>query len=284
MSNNSLKSSKTPGVIVSEIKMMGAAFSGAYFLVEGDCDSKFWRRRLRSENISIVHCEGKPNLLGAAAQAVAQAIAKIVGVYDHDFDRLVGVSRFPRCLVPTDENDLETMLLRSDALPTLLAEYADDSLVRAFEARHSTTVLDHVERTSREFGMLRYFDQDARLCVDFDSLSPYRFVSESDWILDAASLYNEYARLASISISDLRAGVASVCSVGSPWAYSQGHDAIRILARGLRRSIGRCQMNEHDVSRVLRIAYTADMLKRTSMYSTLCGWESHYSVSMFASS
>ena len=277
-----LNSSKTPGIIVSEICMMGSTFHGVHFLVEGEDDSKFWKHHLKRENVSLVNCGGRPNLLGAAALIGHATIAGVAGVYDPDFDRLHGTPpHAPHILAATDANDLETTLLTSAALERLLSEYADTALLTAFESRHGVSVAAHIERTSREFGQLRFLNSRAGYCVDFDKLSPYRFVSKTDWSLDLAGLKAQLAALASINLATLDAALVD-CPDAAPWAYTQGHDAVQILAQGLGGIIGKRQMDGREVTRLLRLAYTDTMLKQTAMHASLCIIEKTLPMPLFA--
>lgn len=282
----SLHSSKTPGIILSEIRMMGAAFHGVHFLLEGEDDCKFWRHHLNRANVSLVNCGGRPNLLAAARQIEASGIADAVGVagvYDPDFDRLSSIPpHSPRLLVPTDANDLETTLLNSPALARLLSECADSTLLAAFENSHGVTVAEHIERTSREFGRLRYLNSIAGYCVDFNRLSPYRFVSQTNWSLDLAGLKTAFAQQAALGLDTLEAQLLAHCQDTAPWAYTQGHDATRILAQGLRGTIGQRQMDEKGITELLRLAYTDTMLKQTAMHAALCELEKNLPVPLFA--
>lgn len=67
------------------------------------------------------------------------------------------------------------------------------------------SVLEHLQTTSQEFGQLRYLNEKLGLNVQFERLSPYRFVSEDTWMLDRPSLISEYARLSQLSASDVEA-------------------------------------------------------------------------------
>ena len=263
-----LNTSKTAGIIVSEIQMMRSISQGVHFLVEGADDSKFWKRHLKRENVNFVDCGGRPTLIGAALKIEQAAIPAVAGVYDPDFDRLHGTAlHSPNILVRTDSNDLETTLLRSGALDYLLSEYTDTALLASFESKSGISVAAHIERTSRKFGRLRFLNSVKGHCVNFDQLSPYRFVSIDNWTLNLAELNAEYSKLA--SISNLDTALIAHCPPAPDWAYSQGHDAVRILAQGLRRTIGKQQMDEQEVMRLLRLAYTETMLKQTSMYTSL---------------
>jgi Protein of unknown function (DUF4435) len=269
MVTSALTTSKTPGIIVAEIRMMSATFSGVHFLVEGDDDSKFWKPRVYSKYVTIVNCEGKPNLLGASALIQRLGLSAVAGVYDPDFEQLFGVTHHPNILTPTDHNDLELTLIASDALKSLLHEFGDPGQIADFERNHGVTVAQHLEATSRQFGQLRYLSGTLTHQVDFDRLSPYRFVSPETWILDKPALLSEYALLSGLTPPDVEALVESHCPKAPSWRLSQGHDTVRVLAQGLRRRIGQKQMSEQDVARVLRIAYSLELLQQSLMYRTL---------------
>ena len=268
MSTCILNVSKTPGVIVNEILMMSSSFNGSHFLVEGTDDCKFWRPRLISQNVNLVDCEGKTNLLGSAGLLTGNS-TKVVGVFDADFDRHRGIACPHNFLVHTDENDLEIMLLRSNAFDAFKNEFTQLPLVRAFEQRIGAQIIEHIENVSRAFGQLRFLSCVSGHNVDFDNLSPYRFVSAADWLLDHAGLKAEYAALANITIPVLETNLMACCPPLPLWAYSQGHDTVRILAQGLKRTIGATHMSEHDVTRILRIAYTQEMLRQAPLYAWL---------------
>lgn len=281
LANNTLTTSKTPAIIVTEIKMMSSTFRGVHFLVEGDDDSKFWKMRVAKERTSIVNCEGKPNLLGASQIISRQGLSCVAGVYDSDFEHLFGVTHAPDVLTPTDENDLEVTLLASEALHILLHEYADENLLRAFETAHGLSAIKHLEQMSQEFGKLRLLSKQLSHNVDFDRLSPYRFVSQDDWILDLTKLHMEYAALSGISVAQLHTNLETTIPSTKSWGLCQGHDSVRILAQGLRKKIGKKQINDQDLARVLRIAYSLEMLQQSQMYKSLKTLEANLPVSIF---
>jgi hypothetical protein len=276
-----LTTSKTPGIIVAEIRMMSATFNGVHFLVEGDDDSKFWKPRVSTRTVTIVNCEGKPNLLGASALIQRLGLWSVAGVYDPDFERLFGVTHHPNILAPTDHNDLELTLIASDALSSLLHEFGDPIQIADFERIHAVTVAQHLEATSRQFGQLRYLSGILGHHVDFDRLSPYRFVSPDTWLLDRVALVSEYAMLCGLSAADVDALVQSHCPLAADWCLSQGHDTVRVLAQGLRRRIGKKQINEQDVAKVLRIAFSLELLQQSVMYRSLRSLEAKLPAPLF---
>lgn len=281
MASTLLLSSKTPEIIVTEIRMMSSTFNGIHFLLEGDDDSRFWKPRLSKCTVTTVTCEGKPNIIGAAALVNELGLTAVAGVYDPDFERLLGVIHSPNILVPTDGNDLEVTLVVSGALKFVLHEYADEKLVEDFENQAGMSVIDYLESVSAEFGRLRFLNNRLDHKVNFDRLSPYRFVSVADWSLDRAGLHAEYAALSSTDPHALRDAIAAHCPPTVSWGYSQGHDCLRILTQGLKQRIGRRQVKERDVVRILRTAYSAEMLQSSAMYASLRMIESSLRAPLF---
>ena len=263
-----LNASKTPGVIVNEILMISSNFSGSHFLVEGTDDCKFWRPRLISQNVNLVDCEGKTNLLDSAG-ILANNFSKVVGVFDSDFDIHRGIVCPHNFLIHTDDNDLEIMLVKSSAFDTFKNEFAELPLIQKFENSVGVSVIEHIEKISKAFGQLRFLSCIRGHRVDFDKLSPYRFVSPINWSFDYDSLKSEYANLANMTVLALEQSIIADCPILPLWGYSQGHDTVRIIAQGFKKTIGSTHMSEHDVTRILRIAFTRDMLRQTALYTWL---------------
>lgn len=260
---------------------MQSTFKGVQFLVEGEDDSRFWTLRVADGNVAIVICEGKYNLIQTISQVITLGLPNVIGIYDRDFDRLQGINHASDILTATDENDLEITLLLSKAMDVFLFEYADANLIQAFEALKAIPVLQHLENIATHFGRLRYVNHMERHGVNFDSLSPYRFVSVDQWELDIGSLKNEYASLAAISTSDLDRLLGMHCPPAGAWVYCQGHDTMCILAQGIKRVLSSRQINDKDLMRILRIAFDSNMLSRTSMYRDLCLMETRLAIPVF---
>jgi hypothetical protein len=143
------------------------------------------------------------------------------------------------------------------------------------------TVAEHLESTSREFGQLRYLNCVFNHCVDFGRLSPFRFVSADTWLLNRAALVDEYAELCGLSVADVESLILSNCTKPQSWCLSQGHDTVRILAQGLRNRIGRKQLHEQDVARILRIAFSIELLQQSVMYKSLCAIQERLPARLF---
>ncbi len=81
---------KDPGTIAAEIKMMRSAHSGAFLVVEGASDARFWRPRRRGD-CEIVDGEGKQNVVRGVRRLDAESVGGVLGIVDDDYDSLTGV-------------------------------------------------------------------------------------------------------------------------------------------------------------------------------------------------
>lgn len=258
---------KSPGVILAEITMTRTNYRGAFVLVEGDDDSRFWRARLPAPRARVVICMGRTNLLDVAGRTLV--MRDIVGIYDKDLDALFGLRHHPTKLAATDENDLELTLLQSPALGRVLDELADGARLASFELQAGASVIEHLQATSYEFGCLRYLNRLRSWGVCFDELSPYRFVSRQTWQLDRTGLQAAFCALAGITAGTLQGELVN-CPQRQVWNLSQGHDTLRILAQGLKCVIGvRGNCDEQDVLRALRLTHRPEELAITQLWSDL---------------
>ncbi|MGO4394902.1 DUF4435 domain-containing protein [Variovorax sp. M-6] len=277
--SGSLFTNKTPGVVVAEIEMLRAARQTTGFIVEGHDDSRFWKARTADPQVTIVDCEGKQNLIDVARHASESGKNYVVGVYDADFDHLEGIHHYSDLLAITDENDLETTLLRSPCLNKVLAHFADPEKVAEFENANKTTVIDYIEKIARKFGELRFLNHQNSFGVNFDFLSPYRFVDAHDWQFNLAELHHQFMQLSGISRSDLEIHLAALSKHGK-WILVQGHDCVRILTQGMKNVLAKRQSTEADVTRLLALAFDDAQLAATRMYADLARIEGRIGVKL----
>jgi hypothetical protein len=277
--NAAIFKNKTPGVVVAEIEMLRAAAKITGFIVEGHDDSRFWRARTFAHDVTIVDCEGKQNLIDVARHASETGKNYVVGVYDADFDRIGNVRHYPDLLAITDENDLETTLLRSPCLEKLLNHFADAEKVSAFESKKGVSVCDYIESIAVKFGELRFLNHQNRLGVNFDYLSPYRFVRPEDWEFDLPELHAQFLQLSGISQADLDLHLRSTNRFGK-WILAQGHDCVKILTQGMKNVLARRQATEGDITRLLGLAFDDAQLKATQMYTEIVNIENRIGVKL----
>ncbi|SDZ69495.1 Protein of unknown function [Variovorax sp. YR266] len=248
--------------------MLRAVEQTTGFIVEGHDDSRFWKARTVPRKVTIVDCEGKQNLIEVARHASEAGKNYVVGVYDADFDHLSGVRHYADFLAITDENDLEVTLLRSPCLSRFLDHFAEMDRVVVFEDSIRATVSDYIESIARKFGELRFLNYQNHLGVNFDFLSPYRFVRADNWEFNLNELHRQFLQLSGLTQEDLDLHLAGLQKYGK-WVLVQGHDCVRILTQGMKNVLARRQSTEADITRMLALAFDDAQLAATRMYADL---------------
>ena len=193
-----LQGHKSPGTLVAEIKMSRMSHDGAFLLVEGKDDIRFWKSRLNS-GCKLIDGEGKPNVIGAVQRLDAVRFRGALGIVDSDFDFPTSPRFKSENLLYTDAHDLECLLCRSSALGKVLAEHGDPAKIRRFERAGIDVRTALLERTL-VFGRLRWAAR-ARPATELRGIAVPRFVDEKTWTVDG----DELIRHAASELQDIKA-------------------------------------------------------------------------------
>lgn len=242
----SLSSLKNPGELYAELVMSRTAFAGSFLIVEGDDDSRFWRRKIADGRCELVIAGGRINVEGTIAKVDAQRFAGALGIVDADFSGIDGTSPSPN-LIYTEDHDLEAMLLQSSALDAVLVEYGDRGRIAAFEAQAGHGVREALLARGLPFGRLRWLALRLPLPLRFEKLKPARFVTRSGWQLDVDGLHEEAAHLCGLTVSELQIHLDAALGHDYP-----GHSTL---------------------GKLLRQALQSHELQATSLHRDIRAWE-----------
>ena len=255
--------------------MMRMVHDGAFLVVEGASDVRFWRTR-RHDSCELVDSEGKGNVLGAVGLLDSENLPGILGVVDDDYDSLMGIVRTSRNLVATDAHDLECLLCRSAALESVLAEFGVAQRIQAFEKASRVDVRTGLLERAMVFGRLRWAAARYDLDIDFEAVRVPRFVDTDTWAVDGDALVRAVSRNGSAHDCDALSRRIAELPPADPWRVARGHDMIEILRIGLKRVLGglAASQGREDIARVLRAAVSLDDLQRTGLYTDMRAWES----------
>lgn len=105
---------KTPPILANEIEMNRQMHAGAFLVLEGKDDLRFWRAR-HHERCELVDGEGKPNVVHALGLLDSRGFKGALGLVDSDYDAFRSSEPLSANLVTTDAHDLECVLCRSKA-------------------------------------------------------------------------------------------------------------------------------------------------------------------------
>jgi Protein of unknown function (DUF4435) len=279
----SLLDSKTSSSVVAEILMLKTTHNGGFFLVEGEDDSLFWSSRIFRSTCQIVICGGKVKVIEAAIKLDALSERMVLGYVDCDFDRARCFALQSPRLSHTDTHDLETMMLNCLALDKVLVEIADPEKLKEFEKINATSIFQAVLDRGIFFGRLRLLN-DIRSCgVNFkEKLSPYKYFDQTGWQLDINKLENDFCIEAGIQPYILQPALSSLPNA-NPLDLIQGHDALCILAIGLKGPLGgRKSFSEKEIASRLRIAMESQHLINTNLFINLKSYENNLGLSLFS--
>ena len=266
-----LRGHKSPGTLVAEIKMLRTSHDGAFLIVEGRDDVRFWRPR-RHAGCDLIDGEGKPNVIGAVRRLDATRFGGALGVVDSDFELLTGGRSESGNLLYTDAHDLECLLCRSSALDKVLAEHGDDSRIRRFEST-GNDVRTALLKRALVFGRLRFAALLARPAVELQ-VKVQRFVDENTWTVDDEALIRQAVPDSPHDAHAITSRLGQLPEV-DPWHLVRGHDMIAILRIGLRRVLGDlpASIGANDIARILRAAMSPEDLRDTGLWADLRAWE-----------
>ncbi len=265
---------KDPGTIASEIKMMRVDHAGAFLVVEGVTDVRFWRPRKRAA-CELIDGEGKSNVVGSVRRLDAQHFGGVLGVVDDDYDSLIGDDLGTSNVVRTDGHDMECLLCRSTALQKVLAEYGDKSKISRFEKNAGMDVRDALLERALVFGRLRFAALRNALDIDRSAIRVPRFVDAGTWTVDGKGLIRAVVKDGSACDEELVERCIAQLPVADPWRVVRGHDVVSILRIGLRRILGniRAGVGEEHIASILRSGFTPADLQATALWTDVRGWE-----------
>ena len=265
---------KDPGAIAAEIKMMRMDHAGAFLVVEGVADMRFWRPR-RCEACELVNGEGKKNVTGGILRLDAESFGGVLGIVDDDCDSLMDVDPGTRNIARTDAHDLECLLCRSSALDKVLAEYGDESKIRRFETNAGMDVRGALLERALVFGRLRFAALRNSLDIDNSAIRVPRFVDGRTWTVDGEGLIRAVVKDGSPCDEAVVGKCIAQLPVVDPWRVVHGHDVVSILRIGLDRVLGHVAAGAGDehISGILRSGFAPADLQATTLWTEIRAWE-----------
>lgn len=264
---------KTPAILAAEIRLQRAAHSGAFLIVEGRDDVRFWHK-WRHPQCEMVDGEGKKNVLGVVQRLDLQSCSGVLGVVDSDYDIFTQADLPSPNVVATDAHDLECLLFRSDALEAVLHERGDSRKIERFQSQANMDVRQALVKRALHFGRVRLA---ATLHDATDVMSEIRisrFLDERSWTVDSEALLGAVAAASGSELAAWRERVNALAAEDS-WYVVRGHDLVEILRVGLKRVLGDLptSVGVDDIAGDLRLAAKRECMEETGMWAGVESWE-----------
>ena len=111
--------------LANDVRMTRAQFSGSFLIVEGKtADFRFYRRFIDEQRCQIVPAHGKTNACDAITILEEDEFPGVLALVDADFWRLEGIDTPSSNVFLTDSHDLESMIVKSQALEKVLSRFS----------------------------------------------------------------------------------------------------------------------------------------------------------------
>ncbi len=277
-----LRNVRTGPAFATQIRMMReAGHSGAFLLVEGEDDAKFFAEFVEKRcHIQIGY--GKLKVEAALAILDTENFRGVLAVVDADFEVLDGKTPAGVNLIWTDVHDVEMMMIRSQALERVLREFAEPTLIAGKDIR------SQLLEVATPIGYWRWLSSRKGLSLVFEGLEFENFIHQKTLQLNEDELRRAIAIRTSKPRFYLDTHAAELESLRScnpdPWHVCCGHDVVEVLAIGLRRVFSKvsgdsanktkpAEIRGEQLEKSLRLAFHPVDFFSTDLATKILQWE-----------
>jgi hypothetical protein len=274
-----VKESINPDYYANEVRLRRSNHQGAFLIVEGSSDAKFYRQQIDAEHCQIVVAQNRDMAIKVLEILQKAPAPDVIAIVDKDFDELNGTLPTLPNLFFTDTHDLETLLLQSPALEKLLNEFASEDKL----ARFGQNLREVLLISGSAIGYLLWVSLQDAMHLKFEGIDFPKFVDEVTLKINEAKLIEEVknkSQKPGINTADLQERLEQQKNSSHDlWQICCGHDLISILAVGLRRAIGSKKPQEVTadiLERSLRLAYEQVYFQKTQLYGAIALWQTNH--------
>ena len=268
--------------IANDIRMTRSQFTGSFMIVEGEtADLRVYRRFISPEFCQIIPAHGKENAIQSLEILEDEGFAGIFAIVDADFWRIEGVEPLSVNIFITDSHDLETMILKSPALEKLLDEFGSTSKIASIIQQREADVRQILLDIGRPIGYFRWISQRYDFSLTFNDIVYSQFINNRTLVLGINKMISTVKNKSSRHDLDEKYLQNLIDEITDEehdsWDVCSGHDLVRILSLGLRRTFGSNQPNEvrpEMLEKFLRTGYEAVYFYTTQLYQSFKNWES----------
>ena len=265
-----------PVVLANQIRLHRSQHKGAFLVVEGRDDRLAYRDHIRSDLCKIIVAENKRNVEKVVQILEEDNFLGVLGIVDADFDRIEDrILDSPNVISP-DGHDLETMLIRSAAFESVLAEFGSENKI----SKLSLGIREILLKAASKIGKLRLCSERKSMNLKFSGMNYNSFVDRESLGVDARALVVEILNRSQRQDINAQETVHEIDSFDDasvdPWELCTGADVLGVLSIGLRRALGSNSSNEvgdKKLRRSLRLAFSKSELQKTHLWRASKEWE-----------
>lgn len=220
--------------------MMRSSYDGTIIIVEGKTDVLIYRRLLNGESCTTIPANNKENAIDALDIIEQGSYDGVLAIVDSDFWRIDGNYPGKENLFATDTHDLESLILSSNALEKVLAEYADEEQIGEFDKSIRQMLLEN----ALPIGLIRWISlpHKKNLCINFKDMRFSEFIDRCTFKVDIDLLVGQIRTCLPEAHIDERVSRHDILALmrqeNDLWQICCGHDLVKILLFGLRNIFG----------------------------------------------
>lgn len=282
MSNSLKETANNLEVKINEIRMTikyPSNLEKAFVLLEGGTDIKLFRNIFDLDNVNTTALEGKAKVVEALQKLYQEGFRQIIALKDADFDHLEGCEDIEHLFL-TDYHDMEVTMVESEAFISVINEYSkednySDSISKLKSIIYPIALI---------IGYLRWFNettyrQNGTYTLLFHGLNFNTFIilNNNELIFNQEKFLDEliaHSKKKNISLEltkqDLqeKINVFQISSTNEQQICS-GHDLTKLIAMILLKS-----PNGDEIEKALRLSYSLEYFKNTTLFNLLMAWSS----------
>lgn len=257
----------------------------AFILLEGETDIRLFKKLFDLNKVEVDSLQGKKKVIEALQILLNEGYTQVIGIKDADFDHLEETNVIKN-LFTTDYHDIEVSMIESEALQSLIYEYAH---AQSNNSGFLSNLKKDIYDSAISIGYLRWLNQKQEYNQLFFKVLDFRvFVQENNYKL-TVNKDNFFKRLMddskkknptlSITSQDLDDEIVRLKTLSSDkLQICCGHDLTKLIAMVLLKT-----PQGDEIEKALRLVYSLEYFKQTQLYASLLAWSSASDKTLFAS-
>lgn len=262
---------RTATIVANEVSMLRTSMRGPIVLVEGDTDTRLYRKfMLPAPHVRLTHCDGKPVLIETMEILQRRRIRQIMGICDADFDRIIGEGAVAN-VFRADLHDAEMMIVHTASFRHVCEELYDTTLNDdAFQTRR-----DELLGIAARIGAVRMWNNIDHVRLSFRTVDPGEFLGEDGEFSDTdyVSRLLEVSTVAGVSIDRVLAIMQGNRGAVTDGELASGHDFAALLDRDAAIKAQRDRYGGDVVEKMLRLSFDVASFSSTDLVTQLRRWE-----------
>jgi hypothetical protein len=261
--------------------MTRTSHEGAFLIVEGDTDARFYKLMVGSGKCRITIAQNRENAVQIVTILQGDNFAGFLAIVDADFDVLEGTDFGSSNIFLTDTHDLETMMLKSPALEKLVLEMGSETKLGEFVKSRGKELREALIEEGLHLGYLRWVSLRHGHALKFEGLNYRAFTDHLTLTIDQSKLIEtikNHSQKLQLSDQDLQQQIEAIRNeTHDKWHVCCGHDLIGILSVGLHKAVGSQRnwkaIEPGIIEGNLRLAYESAWFRNTGLYASIRRWE-----------